>query len=133
MARLIYMSYTAKITQLTQRYDNTYVYFYDREYRKLQTAQNVRWGTDIPHLQTMQLALAHPATTSAGHKTHQSPPISQHTTRGLFPLMVKPHANCLTQQGDVCTLIVNFHTHVPIGVATRSTQDSHTTNLNSNH
>ena len=50
-----YLSYTTKIYQLTQRYENASVYFYDREYRKLQAAHNFRWGTDIPHLHTMQL------------------------------------------------------------------------------
>ena len=32
-----YKSYTAKILQLTQRYENASVYFYDKEYRKLDT------------------------------------------------------------------------------------------------
>jgi len=50
-----YLSYTTKIYQLTQRYENVSVYFYDREYRKLQANHSFRWGTDIPHLQTMQL------------------------------------------------------------------------------
>ena len=50
-----YLSYTTKIYQLTRRYENASVYFYDREYRKLQAAHNFRWGTDIPHLHTMQL------------------------------------------------------------------------------
>ena len=52
---LDYLSYTTKIYQLTQRYENVSVYFYDREYRKLQACHDFRWGTDIPHLHTMQL------------------------------------------------------------------------------
>ena len=50
-----YLSYTTKVYQLTQRYENVSVYLYDREYRKMQAAHNFRWGTDIPHLHTMQL------------------------------------------------------------------------------
>ena len=50
-----YISYTTKVYQLTQRYENVSVYLYDREYRKMQAAHNFRWGTDIPHLHTMQL------------------------------------------------------------------------------
>ena len=52
---LDYLSYATKIYQLTQRYENVSVYFYDREYRKLQACHDFRWGTDIPHLHTMQL------------------------------------------------------------------------------
>ena len=52
---LDYLSYTTKIYQLTQRYENVSVYFYDREYRKLQACHEFRWGTDIPHMHTMQL------------------------------------------------------------------------------
>ena len=54
-AVLDYLAYTTKIYQLTQRYENTSVYFYDREYRKLQSCHGFRWGCDIPHLQTVQL------------------------------------------------------------------------------
>ena len=50
-----YLSYTTKLYQLTQRYENVSVYLYDREYRKLQSVHGFRWGTDIPHLHTMQL------------------------------------------------------------------------------
>ena len=50
-----YLSYTTKIYQLTQRYENVSVYLYDREYRKLQASHGFRWGTDIPHLHVIQL------------------------------------------------------------------------------
>ena len=50
-----YLSYTTKIYQLTQRYENVSVYFCDREYRKMQACHKCRWGTDVPHWQTMQL------------------------------------------------------------------------------
>jgi len=50
-----YLSYTTQVYQLTQRFDNFSVYQYDREYRKLQAVHGFRWGTDIPHLHTMQL------------------------------------------------------------------------------
>ena len=50
-----YLSYTTKVYQLTQRYENVSVYLYDREYRKLQASHGFRWGTDIPHLHVIQL------------------------------------------------------------------------------
>ena len=52
---LDYLSYSTKVYELTQRYENTSVYLYDREYRKLQACHGFRWGTDIPHLQTIRL------------------------------------------------------------------------------
>ena len=52
---LDYLSYSTKVYELTQRYENTSVYLYDREYRKLQAYHGFRWGTDIPHLQTIRL------------------------------------------------------------------------------
>ena len=39
---LDYLSYTTKIYQLTQRYENVSVYFYDREYCKLQACHDFR-------------------------------------------------------------------------------------------
>lgn len=50
-----YLSYTTKIYQLTQWYENASVYFSDCKYPKLQATHNFRWGTDIPHSHTMQL------------------------------------------------------------------------------
>lgn len=52
---LDYLSYTTKICQLVQKYSLVSVLLYDREYRKLQATHNFRWGTDIPHLQTVHL------------------------------------------------------------------------------
>ena len=37
-----YLSYNTKIYQLTQRYENVSVYFYYREYTKLQASHNFR-------------------------------------------------------------------------------------------
>ena len=54
---LDYLSYSTKVYELTQRYENTSVYLilYDRcEYRKLQACHGFRWGTDIPPLQTIR-------------------------------------------------------------------------------
>ena len=53
--RMLRASLSETSSQLTQRYENVSVYFYDREYRKLQACHDFRWGTDIPHLHTMQL------------------------------------------------------------------------------
>ena len=90
-----YMSYTAHILHLTPRYENVSVYFYDREYRKLQAALNFRWGTDIPHLQTMQLTPRAPrnnarrAQNAPGPSckpTHYSGPVTADGKRGcLYP------------------------------------------------
>ena len=71
---LDYLSYTTKIYQLTQRYENVSVYFYDREYRKLQACHNFRWGTDIPHLHTLQLT---PRVT----RSYGKPPTAKQTNR----------------------------------------------------
>ena len=71
-----YLSYTTKVYQLTQRYENVSVYLYDREYRKMQAAHNFRWGTDIPHLHTMQL------TPRAPRNNTRFPPANKSAQRG---------------------------------------------------
>ena len=50
-----YLSYTKRIYQLVKCYEMTSVFFYDREYRCLQNQHKFRWGTDVPHLQTIFL------------------------------------------------------------------------------
>ena len=67
-----YLSYTTKVYQLTQRYENVSVYLYDREYRKMQAAHNFRWGTDIPHLHTMQLTPRAPRNNTKFPPTNKS-------------------------------------------------------------
>ena len=67
-----YLSYTTKIYQLTQRYENVSVYFYDQEYRKRLASHSFRWGTDIPHLHTMQLTPCDPHSNAS--PTHPTPP-----------------------------------------------------------
>jgi hypothetical protein len=52
---LDYLSYTTKVYQLIGTHDMISVFFYDREYRKLQHKHKFRWGTDVPHLQTVFL------------------------------------------------------------------------------
>jgi hypothetical protein len=42
-----YLSYTAKIYQLCQRFEQSSVWFYDREYRRLQAQHGFCWGTDV--------------------------------------------------------------------------------------
>lgn len=69
-----YLSYTTKIYQLTQRYENVSVYFYDREYRKMQACHKFRWGTDVPHLHTMQL-------TPRAPRNNGRPPPAKQTQR----------------------------------------------------
>lgn len=50
-----YLSYTTRMYQLFQRYDAVSVFYYDREYRKLQAQLGFRWGTEVTHLQALWL------------------------------------------------------------------------------
>ena len=43
---LDYLSYTAKVCQLVQRFNLVSVFMYDREYRRLQSTHGFRWGID---------------------------------------------------------------------------------------
>lgn len=55
VATLDYLSYSMRIYQLLQRYDQVSVYLYDREYRKLQAQMGFRWGTEVSHLHAIWL------------------------------------------------------------------------------
>jgi len=55
ISTLDYLSYTTRIYQLLQRYDQVSVYLYDREYRRLQAQMGFRWGTEMSHLHTVWL------------------------------------------------------------------------------
>ena len=68
-----YLSYSTKIYQLTQRYENVSVYFYDREYRTLQASHNISWVM-TSHI-CIQCSLPHgpPATTPAPHRIMSGP------------------------------------------------------------
>ncbi|KAK2144921.1 hypothetical protein NP493_4089g00002 [Ridgeia piscesae] len=83
-----YLSYSTKIYQLTQKYENVSVYFYDREYRKLQASHNFRWGTDIPHLHTMQL------TPRAPRNNARPPPNHVRSGQRPGPVTVDGRAIC---------------------------------------
>ena len=87
-----YLSYSTKIYQLTQKYENVSVYFYDREYRKRQASHNFRWGTDIPHLHTMQLTPRAPRN-NAPHLIMSG----QGSVQDQWRLMAGQSAKCLTQ------------------------------------
>lgn len=52
---LDYLSYTTKICKLVQRFNLVLVLLYDRDYRKLQSEHTFRWGTNVPHLQSVHL------------------------------------------------------------------------------
>ena len=71
-----YLSYTTKICQLVQRYTLLSVLHYDQEYRQLQAQHNFRWGTDVPHLQTVYLVARAPKPLSANGK-HFQPNLSK--------------------------------------------------------
>jgi hypothetical protein len=50
-----YVSYSTKLYQLFQRLEKSSVLQYDREYRRMQATYSYIWGTDYPHMQTVQL------------------------------------------------------------------------------
>ncbi|CAC5391591.1 unnamed protein product [Mytilus coruscus] len=83
---LDYLSYATRTYQLFLSHDVTPVFFYDREYRRLQYLHKFRWGTDVPHIQTVFLKSKGsnsnkfskpPVSTSKGFK-----PFSSHTAGG---------------------------------------------------
>ena len=45
-----YLSYTSYIYSLVQTHDLVSVFYYDREYRRLQHMHKFRWGTAVNHL-----------------------------------------------------------------------------------
>ena len=83
-----YLSYMTKLYQLTQRYENASVYFYDSEYCKLQVLHNFRWGTDVPHLHTMQL------TPRVSRNNRQSPVSQLKQNQRVGPLTLDGKAIC---------------------------------------
>ena len=64
-----YLAYSVKIGQLAGRFDWISVLLYDREYRNLQACHEFRWGSDAPHLHTVNLRpkLAHQSSQNVGH------------------------------------------------------------------
>jgi hypothetical protein len=87
---LDYLSYSTRVYQLLSSHDVRSVYFYDREYRRLQHTHRFRWGTDIPHIQTVFLKPQ--ALSSATNNTVQNsrprnstslPPRASHTPQGV--------------------------------------------------
>ena len=83
---LDYLPYTTKICQLVQRYSLLSVLHYDKEYRQLLARHNFRWGTDVPHFQTV-LLVAHapkPLTANGKHlQPNPSKPQGQSSPRTL--------------------------------------------------
>lgn len=84
-----YLSYTKRIYQLVKFYEITSVFFYDREYRCLQHQHRFRWGTDVPHLQTVflrpkgQQAKSHPQrTVSSNHPIGKQFTYASHASSG---------------------------------------------------
>jgi hypothetical protein len=60
-----YLAYTCKVGDLAERYDWKSVLLFDREYRMIQAAHHIPWGTDIPHLVTTSLKEKSPPPLSA--------------------------------------------------------------------
>ena len=121
-----YLSYSTKIYQLTQRYENVSVYFYDREYRKLQASDNFRWGTDIPHLHTMQL------TPRAPRNNPRPPPNHVRSGQRPGPVTVDGRAICKmfdTSRGcnyvdSPCLLVQGVHSNAPCHVTSSGTRSN---------
>ncbi|XP_062570068.1 uncharacterized protein LOC134232131 [Saccostrea cucullata] len=89
---LDYLSYTTRVYQLFSTHEVKSVYFYDREYRKLQHQHKFRWGTDIPHIQTVFLRpkIASPPQYAQQAKQNSRPnlgfphqPRASHTSQGV--------------------------------------------------
>ncbi|XP_056010407.1 uncharacterized protein LOC130051787 [Ostrea edulis] len=86
---LDYLSYTTRIYQLLSSHDTRSVFFYDREYRKLQNLHKFRWGTDIPHIQTVYLKPRLPQTQSSQKPSTKFQPFASqghrasHTPQGI--------------------------------------------------
>ena len=93
-ALLDYLSYTTKIYQLTQRYENVSVYLYDREYRKLQASHGFRWGTDIPHLHVIQLVPRAPRNDRKLKSINVSGPQPRPTNISFSPRTLDGRAIC---------------------------------------
>ena len=68
-----YLSYTSHIYSLIGSHEVTSVYFYDREYRRLQADHKFRWGTAIGHLAPSFLRLRAAATNMGGAKPRVGP------------------------------------------------------------
>ena len=50
-----YLAYVIKLMELNTRFDWVSIMSFDKEYRALQSQYNFKWGTDIPHLSTVNL------------------------------------------------------------------------------
>ena len=64
-----YLSYTSHIYSLIGTHELASVYFYDREYRRLQAAHKFRWGTAVGHLSAGFLRLRTVSNTPQGSAT----------------------------------------------------------------
>ncbi|CAC5397416.1 unnamed protein product [Mytilus coruscus] len=64
---------------LITSHDMVSVFFYDREYRRLQSMHRFRWGTDIPHIQMVYLK---PRAAQYPQQTNTQPKGSGASTRG---------------------------------------------------
>ena len=60
-ARRQYMGYCCKILELNSRFEWLSILYYDKEYRGHQARFNFPWGTEIPHLSSIQLREKRPA------------------------------------------------------------------------
>ena len=90
---LDYLSYTTRIYQLLQWYDQVSVYLYDCEYRRPQAQMGFRWGTEMNHLHYVGLREQGLRTSNNTAGT----PTSKNTKPKAQPLaMGAPSANCST-------------------------------------
>lgn len=92
---LDYLSYTTKVCQLVQRFNLVSVLLYDREYRKLQSVHDFRWGTDVPHLHSVHLQ-------PRGPKPHMATSVKAQASNPT-----KPNSTPLTLDGKVICKLFN--------------------------
>jgi hypothetical protein len=76
-----YLSYTAHIYNLISSHEVLSVFYYDREYRRLQAAHKFRWGMSVSHLAPGFLRLRAPTQQGGGQKLRATQRPDRHTQR----------------------------------------------------
>ena len=94
-----YLSYTVKIALLSQRFTWQSVLFYDREYRRVQSAYHFPWGSDVQHLVSVHLIPRYETKhTPSREKTSKFSTNATSNTQGICKLF--NHSKCT--YGDQC-------------------------------
>ena len=99
-----YLSYTTHIYSLIGTHELTSVYFYDREYRRLQAGHKFRWGTAVGHLSSGFLRLRTVSSTPQGNATQFKASTRPDRPPYRAPFQFQNHTN------DGKTICKNFNT-----------------------